>query len=153
MNFLEERPTLNKTTTEPAIPGLVAELVAAWNSHDLDRIVNFYAPDYRDSDVAWPVPRRGLEGVRQMMAMYFRAFPDLYFTAESSLIQGEQIALFWRAQGTHQGKVMNIPPTGRSIDVRGTSWLSLTGGKISRAHYVWDVAGLLRQLGLLPELK
>jgi steroid delta-isomerase-like uncharacterized protein len=143
---------IEKTTPENAIPGLTTELLAAWNSQDLDRIVGFYSPDYRDTDVAWIAPRRGLEGVRQMMAMYFKAFPDLYFTAESTLIQGEQIALFWRAQGTHQGKVMNIPPTGRPIDVRGASLLTLTGGKISRAQYVWDVAGLLRQLGLLPEL-
>jgi hypothetical protein len=47
---------------------------------------------------------------------------------------------------------MRIPPTGRSIAVRGTSVLTVESGKIIRGLYVWDVAGLLRSIGLLPEL-
>jgi hypothetical protein len=47
---------------------------------------------------------------------------------------------------------MNIPPTGRAIVLHGVSLLTVSSGKITRASYLWDVAGLLRCLGLLPEL-
>jgi len=47
---------------------------------------------------------------------------------------------------------MNIPPTGRAVAVRGTSVLTVEDGKIKRAFRIWDVAGLLRSIGLLPEL-
>jgi hypothetical protein len=36
--------------------------------------------------------------------------------------------------------------------VRGVSLLTLESGKIKHAHYIWDVAGLLRAIGLLPDL-
>jgi hypothetical protein len=51
-----------------------------------------------------------------------------------------------------QSVSQNIPPTGRRIAVCGISLLTIEGGRISRGLYVWDVAGLLRSIGLLPEL-
>lgn len=47
---------------------------------------------------------------------------------------------------------MNIPATGRSVKVRGVSMMTIAGGPIQRTWRVWDLAGLLRTLGLLPEL-
>jgi hypothetical protein len=47
---------------------------------------------------------------------------------------------------------MHIPPTGRFATVRGVSILTFMDGKIYRGQYMWDVAGLLRAIGLLPEL-
>jgi hypothetical protein len=47
---------------------------------------------------------------------------------------------------------MNIPPTGHMVKVRGTSLIVVEGGKIRRALRIWDLAGLLRDLKLLPEL-
>jgi steroid delta-isomerase-like uncharacterized protein len=131
---------------------LVTHLVEAWNAHDVERTVAFYASDYEGQDVAQSGPEQGPEGIRQSLARYLHAFPDLHFTPEATLGQGDQVALFWTARGTHRGKIMNIPPTGRSIQVRGVSLFTLEGGKIRRAIIIWDVAGLLRAIGLLPEL-
>jgi hypothetical protein len=47
---------------------------------------------------------------------------------------------------------MNIPPTGRSVEIRGVSMLTIKDNQVQRGLYIWDVAGLLRALGLLPEL-
>jgi hypothetical protein len=47
---------------------------------------------------------------------------------------------------------MRIPPTGCDIAVRGISVLTVENGKVTRGLYIWDVAGLLRSIGLLPEL-
>ena len=57
-----------------------------------------------------------------------------------------------KAHGTHLGTLMNIPASGRSVSVRGVSVFTLAAGQVSRATYIWDVAGLLRTIGLLPEL-
>jgi steroid delta-isomerase-like uncharacterized protein len=134
------------------ITRLVTELTATWNAHEVDRAVTFYAPEYEGVDVAQATPQRGPDGIRQTMTRYLQAFPDLQFILEDTLVQGDQAALFWTAQGTHQGVLMNIPPTGRRIQARGVSRLTLADSKVVRAVYVWDVAGLLRGIGLLPEL-
>jgi len=141
-----------KYETMEASTGLIAALLEAWNAHDADRVAAFHAPDYRGNDVSQAAPQCGPEGIRQAVNRYLQAFPDLHFTPKSTIIQGDQVALVWTAQGTHQGKLMNIPPTGRRITVQGTSLFTLQQGKVWRALYIWDVAGLLRALGLLPEL-
>jgi len=135
-----------------AVIDLVSELMAAWNAHDVDHAVTFYAPDYQGVDVAEAGPQRGPDGIRATLTRYLRAFPDLRFTQEAALAQGNRIALFWSAQGTHRGPLMNIPPTGHRVQVRGVSLLTLADGKVKQALYIWDVAGLLRGIGLLPDL-
>jgi steroid delta-isomerase-like uncharacterized protein len=135
-----------------AMTQFVTQLLEAWNAHDVDRLAAFYATDYQGEDVAQSRPQLGPEGIRHAMARYLRAFPDLHFTQEATIAQGDQVALFWKMRGTHRGKLMNIPPTGRPIQVRGASLFTLAGGKIRYATIIWDVAGLLRAIGLLPEL-
>jgi steroid delta-isomerase-like uncharacterized protein len=131
---------------------LVTELLEAWNAHDVQRVAQFYAPDFEGVDVAQASPQRGPEAIRRSITNYFQAFPDLRFMADVIIIQDEQVALAWTAHGTHRGKLMNIPPTGRPIRVQGVSLLTILDGKIKKASYIWDVAGLLRSIGLLPEL-
>lgn len=133
------------------IKRLVTELLAAWNAHDVERTMAFYAPDYEGIDVAQAHPQRGPTAVGQSLERYIRAFPDIHFTGDT-IIQGNRVALIWTANGTHQGTLMRIPATGRTIQVNGTSILTIEEGKITRGLYIWDVAGLLRAIGLLPEL-
>ena len=131
---------------------LAAQLTDAWNSHDPERVAALCAPDYEGENIGEAAPHRGPEGMAASVATYLAAFPDLHFTVEDAVIQGDRIVQMWRAQATHRGPLMNIPGTGRSIEVRGASLLTFREGKLYRAAYIWDVAGLLREIGLLPEL-
>ena len=65
---------------------------------------------------------------------------------------GERVVVVWTARGTHLGALMNIPASGRMVTVRGVSAFRLRDGQITQAEYIWDVAGMLRDIGLLPEL-
>jgi len=131
---------------------LVRDLLEAWNGHDPERIQSFYAPHYEGVDVGQAKPQCGPQDVSRLVKRYLQAFPDLRFVDEEAVVQGNRVALVWTARGTHAGELMRIPPTGRSIAVRGTSVLTVENGKITRGLYIWDVAGLLRSIGLLPEL-
>lgn len=130
----------------------VNDLVSAWNSHDIDRVAKFYAESYIGDDVAQSVPHRGPAGIRQFLSRYLNAFPDFQFTADEIIADGNRAVLIWTAHATHRGALMNIPPTGRPISVRGVSSLTIENDQVQRATYIWDVAGLLRAIGLLPEL-
>jgi len=130
---------------------LVADLLDAWNSHDIAHVAKFYAPDYLGEDVGQAKLQHGPEERCQVLASYVRAFPDLHFAGET-IIQDQRVALSWRMTGTHHGPLMRIPPTGRGVNVRGVSLLTIKGGKVTHGLNIWDTAGLLRALGLLPEL-
>lgn len=130
---------------------LVMDLLDAWNAHDVERAASFYAPDYVGEDVGQAAAQRGAHERVHVLAAFTRAFPDLRFTGET-IVEGRRAALLWTMRGTHRGPIMNIPPTGRQIEVRGVSLLTIEDGKITRGLNVWDTAGLLRALKLLPEL-
>jgi steroid delta-isomerase-like uncharacterized protein len=130
----------------------VGDLLDAWNAHDVERIKSFYAPEYEGVDVGQAEPQYGPQGIYQTARSLLQAFPDLRFVEEETIVQDDQAVLIWTAHGTHKGKLMRIPPTEREVMVRGTSLLTVENGKIVRGLYIWDVAGLLRSIGLLPEL-
>jgi steroid delta-isomerase-like uncharacterized protein len=142
----------NGSATSGGIDQLVEDLLAAWNAHDTERITMFYAPEYEGVDVGEAEPQRGPHGIARSVERYLQAFPDLRFVEEDVVVQGDRAVLVWTAHGTHGGKLMHIPPTGRKIAVRGISVLTIEDGKITHGLYVWDAAGLLRAIGLLPEL-
>jgi steroid delta-isomerase-like uncharacterized protein len=62
------------------------------------------------------------------------------------------MVMAWIARGTQQGTLMNIPPTGRAVEVQGMTLFTVQDGQIARSQSVWDLAGMLRAIGLLPEL-
>jgi steroid delta-isomerase-like uncharacterized protein len=125
----------------------------AWNSHDMESVLRFYAPEYVGSDVGQLTPQRGHQGLSEMLQTYWRAFPDLQFLVTDKIIEASRVALVWVAEGTHQGPIMNIPPTGHKVQVRGMSVIKVENGLIVSGQYIWDMAGMLRHMGLLPELQ
>jgi steroid delta-isomerase-like uncharacterized protein len=127
-------------------------LFEAWNRHDLDEAARYYSPDYEGNDVGEASPLRGLPGARKNMERYLIAFPDLTFTIQEIVQEGNRLSVVWTAAGTHLGSLMNIPATGRSVNLQGMSYLEFSSAGILRAVYVWDLAGVLRALGLLPDL-
>lgn len=131
---------------------LVADLLDAWNAHDVEGVVTLYAPDYEGVDVGEAAPQRGIPGIREHVEQYLSAFPDLEFTREETVVQDDRVALSWTARGTHRGPLMRIPPTGRPVTLHGIMLLTVQDRKVTRGLYMWDVAGLLRGIGLLPEL-
>jgi steroid delta-isomerase-like uncharacterized protein len=125
----------------------------AWNSHDIEKVIRFYSPDYIGDDVGQPSPLRGHDAMRTMLENYWRAFPDLKFNVIRALVDGSRIAILWIGEGTHQGAIMNIPPTGHRVQVRGVSIIEVQDGLVVSGQYIWDMAGMLRHMGLLPELQ
>lgn len=134
------------------IPQLITELLHSWNSHDVERLALLFDAQYEGLDVAQAKPQHGQKDAQQSIMRYLAAFPDIQFKLEDTIIEGDRVVLIWTAHGTHLGVFMHIPPTKRPISVRGVSILTVKDDKIRQGYYLWDVAGLLRSMGLLPEL-
>jgi steroid delta-isomerase-like uncharacterized protein len=124
----------------------------AWNSHDIEKVLSFYSPECISDDVAQATLLRGREGLRSMLNSVWKAFPDLQLEVTDTIAQDSRLAVAWVAEGTHQGTIMNIPPTGHKVEIRGVALIDVKDGLVTRGQYIWDVAGMLRHMGLLPEL-
>lgn len=129
------------------------EWIEAWNSHNTDKLLELYGDSFGNEVISENKAVFEPDSLRQMGHRFFNAFPDLKFDVIETVGQNEKLAIFWTARGTHSGKYINIPPTGKKLEVCGTTFLELQNGKVSKARFLWDGADMLRQMGLLPEIK
>lgn len=141
------------STTEKEETGkIIRDFVRALNSHDIEHLLTLTSQEYEGVDVNRNLPQHGHGEAKMAFEQYLAAFPDLCFTEYDVVVEENRAVLMWRGRGTHLGTIMHIPPTGRVVEVLGTSTFYFENGKIRKAVHVWDVASMLRDLGLLPEL-
>ncbi|MCW5908065.1 MAG: ester cyclase [Chitinophagales bacterium] len=129
------------------------EWIEAWNSHNTEKLLELYGDNFGNEVISEDKAVYEPDSFREMGHRFFNAFPDLKFDVIETVGQNEKLAIFWTARGTHKGKYINIPPTGKKLEVCGTTFLELRNGKVSKARFLWDGADMLRQMGLLPEIK
>jgi steroid delta-isomerase-like uncharacterized protein len=121
-----------------------------FNTHDAAATASLFAPDAVLDDVAAPRRASGPAQIAGVYAGMLAAFPDLHVQVEHLIAEGETVVAEWTLRGTHQGPLLGIPATGRSIAVAGVSIIRFRDGAPVADSRVWDYAGLLRQIGLLP---
>ena len=94
----------------------------------------------------------GPEGFKQFVSIYRSAFPDVHFTIEDQIAEGDRVVTRWTARGTHKGELMGIPSTGKQTVVTGITIDHFVGDKIVEAWNNWDGLGMMQQLGVVPAM-
>ena len=120
-----------------------------WNSGDLDRLDDLVAPDVVHHDPYDPNGADGLEGLKRTIADYRAAFPDVRFTVEDQVAEGDKVVTRWRSTGTHDGEWMGRPPTGRRTVVTGIAIERFEDGRIVESWRNYDVLGMLQSIGAI----
>src|SRR5262249_11771376 len=121
-----------------------------WNNSELTLIDTFMAPDYVNRDPATPAPNgelRGRDAMKQLVQTYKTAFPDLTFTIEGQVEEGDKVVTTWNACGTFLGELNGLEPNGRRGCPRGITVSQFRNGEIVLDDVIWDFAGLLRIIG------
>jgi steroid delta-isomerase-like uncharacterized protein len=95
----------------------------------------------------------GIDSARVYYANFLTGFSDIQFTIEDVFGQGDKLVKHWRFKGTHTGNFFGIPPTGKTIDIDGTTLVRMSGGKIAEEKDFYDNYEFLNQLGLIPQSK
>jgi steroid delta-isomerase-like uncharacterized protein len=117
---------------------------------NLELIDELFAPDYVLHDPALPEEVRGPEGMRRYVSMYRGAYPDTDFTIEDQIAEGGEVVTRWTGQGTHEGELMGIPPTGNRVTVTGIEVDRVVDGRIEETWVIYDALGMMQQLGVAP---
>lgn len=123
-----------------------------WNEGRMSTADELLTDDHVIRDPATPGDFIGPDGMKRFASIYRDAFPDLHFTTDQLIAEGDLVAERWRAAGTHTGELPGVPATGRSFVVSGVTIFRFRDGKIAEHAPVWDALGLLRQLGVAPEV-
>jgi steroid delta-isomerase-like uncharacterized protein len=120
----------------------------AYNTGNVALLEHLLAPTYVDQK-APPGTPSGPEGIAAVITMFRRAFPDLHFTIEDQVAEGDKVATRYTFRGTQQGELMGISPTGKQVSIGGISIYRITDGKMQQAWIEYDMLGLLQQLGVV----
>jgi len=123
-----------------------------WNKGNLQVTDELLAPTYAHHDHSTPDVGRGPESERKRATLYRTAFPDVRFTIEDIIAEGETVTARWSCRGTHKGDLNGLAPTGKQFTVSGVSVARFTNGKIAEGWVNWDALSLMQQLGVVPEL-
>jgi steroid delta-isomerase-like uncharacterized protein len=127
---------------------LFEEAFGQGNLAVLDEII---APDQVNRGPgALPGMPSGPEGSKMLITAYRNAFPDLHFTIDQQIAEGDTIVTRWTAHGTHNGEFAGIPPTGKTATVVGMGVDRVENGKIVESWGLFDQFGMLQQLGVIP---
>lgn len=115
---------------------MLEDLVAAFNAHDLDRVMEFFVDDCllempRGSD-PWGTRFIGRAAVRDGLEQRFRGLPDVHYSQAEHWACGDHAVSRWLLTGTSA--------TGQRVTVRGCDLFDLAAdGRIRRKDSYWKI--------------
>ena len=122
------------TSAKVAVP-VLQEVLDAFNAHDLDLIMSFFADDCVMDMPHGPGPggRRlvGKDQVREGIRSRLDGIPDIHYGDERHWVCDDRGVSEWTIRGTRR--------TGERIEVRGCDLFEFADGKITRKDAFWKI--------------
>ncbi len=113
----------------------------------------FCAPDFLFHDPNWPTIRT-LEDYKRWVTETRSSFPDIHFTIDDMIAEGDKVVVSFTWHGTNTGDIvspmMRIPATGKQVTATGVSIVRFAEGKCVEDWELADNLGIYQQLGLIP---
>jgi steroid delta-isomerase-like uncharacterized protein len=102
-----------------------------------DRAVEFVGEDVVEQV---PLPRQGpgIEGLKEILRAMHAGFPDLVFSIQEQIADGEKVVSRCEWTGTHHGESFGVPATGKPVRVWGMVIDRLEAGRIKDTRIIMD---------------
>ena len=123
---------------------IVLELFNAGNANLIDSL---FSPDFVDHALPSEIPPTR-DGFRSMIPVLRRAFPDIEYTIEDQIAEGDKVAQRLTGRGTLKGEFMGMQPTGKTAIWQEMHWHRFDASGLLVEHWdTTDSLGMLTQLG------
>jgi predicted ester cyclase len=116
------------------------------NTGNLDAADHYFAQDFVDHTTPAGLPN-GLAGFKAYITRLRSAFPDLHFTVEDVVAEGETVVVRATARGTMTGDFLEMKATGKTATWTEIHIGRLADGKVVEHWATIDQLGMLQQLG------
>jgi len=119
---------------------------AVINAHDPTAADAMVAPEFAELD---PLPGQepGRVGLQTWLGGWFAAFPDLAWTNDEQLVEGDRVVTRFHWTGTHQREFMGIAATHRPISVNGVVIDRVVDGQMVDSRMLMNAFSMFQQLG------
>lgn len=99
----------------------------AFNKGDLSVAEDYLAANYV---LRLPLAEyKRVEGFKQMVTMMRTTFPDLHYTIDDMVAEGDWVAARLTCRGTHKNEFMGIQPTGKQVTFTEAAFVRFDDGK------------------------
>lgn len=122
------------------------------NQGKLDVIDEIMASNFTFRIPTMPEPVRGLEAMQQFVLGLRNGFPDIKFTVEREIAEGDKVACRWTITGTHKGTFLGVPATGNLVKDQGIDIFRIADNKITDVWVNENDIGLMQQMGAIPSV-
>jgi len=135
------------TETNKAVMGRFVEFINTASEKLAEELISpdavFHVPGRAE-------PMRGPAGYLAIIGMMRGGFPDIQWTLEEVIAEGDKVAARFTMRGTHRGAFFGVLPTGKTISVQAMNFYRLSGGQFVEERGQPDLLGLLQQIGAVP---
>lgn len=126
-----------------------------WNGRRLDVADAIFSPHCVTHQLHSGMPvdavPRSPQDVKVDITQWTASFPDLWFSIEQMLCEGDRVVMQLLMEGTHQGEWMGIPASGRKIQIRTITIHRISQGRIIEDWFLVDWLGVFQQLEIVPD--
>jgi steroid delta-isomerase-like uncharacterized protein len=125
-----------------------------WNERRLDVADTIFTKDCVTHQLRSGVPTdavlRGPQAIKEHVAGWIASFPDLRFSVEQMLSEGDCVVMQLLMEGTHLGAWLGIPASGKKIQIRMFTIHRVLQGRIVEDWVLVESLGIFQQLGIIP---
>jgi steroid delta-isomerase-like uncharacterized protein len=129
---------------------IVERFAATLSAHDLDAFAVLFADDYVNHQLSAAAPPPAGVPSKTATVNFFTArlkgLPDLKVSIQASLADADKVAASFLYEGTQQGPLYGVPPTGKRLSFTSCDIFRVADGKIAEHWGMGDIAGVLAQL-------
>ena len=120
-----------------------------FNKGKLEQADTLIAAEYIDHDPIGLGGKSGIEGFKQTVRALRFAFPDLRFTVDQMIVNGDQVVTRTTMRGTHKNSFMGVDPTGKQVTVSGFDIFRIADGVVAERWGTLDGLTLMQQMEVL----
>jgi steroid delta-isomerase-like uncharacterized protein len=121
-----------------------------WEEGNIGLVDELVAPDYVNHNPGIPGQPESPEGIKAVVSMFRGGMPDLRVNIDDMIAEGDRVAVRYKIEGTHEGELFGVPPTGRRLSIESCTVEQVSDGKIREHWRVTDTLDMMQQLGAIP---
>jgi steroid delta-isomerase-like uncharacterized protein len=129
---------------------IVRRFWEVWEEGNLGLVDEVVGSDYVNHSPGMSNQPEGPEGIKAVVTMFRAGMPDLRVVIEDIIAEGDKVVMRYRIEGTHEGELFGVPPTGRRVSIESITVERVSGGKIREHWRVTDALDMMQQLGAIP---
>lgn len=133
-----------------AVLDAMTNVSAGWSTGNLDLYLSSYGEGFFFEDATFGKVCRSKEELTEFFNGTMASFADLKVENGAVHYDDDGGVMEWTMTAVHSGDWPGLPATGKRFSVRGVSVVRFKDGKIHRQSDYWDLATVLRQIGVLP---